>query len=183
MLCREYDEYGFRISTDIQRDDMKLLAKLQALGIRSHDHPQQKKDGEEEGDSERLWGRWAQHFDGRRSDKAVASQKLKGLLRKGVPHHYRRGVWRWIVWSRTHFLRERHPHWYQQICLRSQVASAHRVSRQIWLDLETTLRGNRHFSFPAKHAVRQLHRILLAFSCHNPSVGYCQGLNRYIHRL
>ncbi|XP_031693434.1 TBC1 domain family member 2A isoform X3 [Oncorhynchus kisutch] len=176
--AREYDEYGFRISTDIQMDDMKLLAKLQALGIHSHDPPQQQNDGEEERDSERLWGRWAQHFDGRRSDKAVASPKLKGLLRKGVPYHYRRRVWRWIVWSRTRSLRERQPHWYQQICFRSQAASAHRVSQQIWLDLETTLTGNRHFSFPAKRAVRQLHRILLAFSCHNRSVGYCQGLNR-----
>uniref|UniRef100_A0A4W5LDR3 Rab-GAP TBC domain-containing protein n=1 Tax=Hucho hucho TaxID=62062 RepID=A0A4W5LDR3_9TELE len=144
-----------RISTDIQMDDMKLLAKLQ-----------------------RLWGRWAQQFDGRRSGKSVASPKLKGLLRKGVPCHYRRRVWRWVVWSRTRSLRERRPHWYHQICLRSQAAAAHRVSQQIWLDLETTLRGNRHFSFPAKHAVRQLHRILLAFSWHNPSVGYCHGLNR-----
>ncbi|XP_062334671.1 TBC1 domain family member 2A-like isoform X1 [Osmerus eperlanus] len=167
-----------RITPEIQVEDLKLLAKLQALGVRTHNSPSQPQQAEEEeGCEEPLMGRWAQHFDGRRSGGLVASPKLKGLLRKGVPRGYRRRVWRWVVWTRTRSLRERHPQRYHQLCLRSR-AAMHPASRQIRLDLEVTLRGNRHFSSPAKPALQQLHRILMAFSWHNPTVGYCQGLNR-----
>ena len=35
-ILREQDEYGFKIIPDYELDDMKLLAKIQALEIRSH---------------------------------------------------------------------------------------------------------------------------------------------------
>lgn len=38
VLCvlRDHDEYGFKIIPDYEVEDMKLLAKIQALEIRSH---------------------------------------------------------------------------------------------------------------------------------------------------
>lgn len=39
LLCsvhRDHDEYGFKIIPDYEVEDMKLLAKIQALEIRSH---------------------------------------------------------------------------------------------------------------------------------------------------
>lgn len=38
MCCvlRDHDEYGFKIIPDYEVGDMKLLAKIQALEIRSH---------------------------------------------------------------------------------------------------------------------------------------------------
>lgn len=39
LLCcvlRGYDEYGFKIIPEYEVEDMKLLAKIQALEIRSH---------------------------------------------------------------------------------------------------------------------------------------------------
>uniref|UniRef100_A0A3P9B419 Rab-GAP TBC domain-containing protein n=1 Tax=Maylandia zebra TaxID=106582 RepID=A0A3P9B419_9CICH len=50
--------------------------------------------------------------------------------------------------------------------------------KQVQLDLHRTLTTNQHFSSPSSPALQQLRRILLAFSWHNPAIGYCQGLNR-----
>ncbi|MBN3310275.1 TBD2A protein, partial [Amia calva] len=54
---------------------------------------------------------------------------------------------------------------------------------QVWrwviqLDLHRTLTSNRRFASPTRPAVQQLRRILMAFSWQNPTIGYCQGLNR-----
>ncbi|KAJ8385272.1 hypothetical protein AAFF_G00191490 [Aldrovandia affinis] len=168
---REYDEYGFKIIPDYEVEDMRLLAKIQALEIRSHNLLQQ-----EAGDRS-LLGRWSQYLSGRPSDELAASPELKVLLRAGVPREHRRQVWRWLVRARTLSLRERHPQRYQQLCRKSQT-SQHPASRQIQLDLHRTLTSNQRFSSPSNPAVQQLHRVLLAFSWQNPTIGYCQGLNR-----
>ncbi|KAI1887793.1 hypothetical protein AGOR_G00194020 [Albula goreensis] len=57
-------------------------------------------------------------------------------------------------------------------------ATPHPAARQIQLDLHRTLTGNQRFSSPSSPATQQLHRVLLAFSWQNPTIGYCQGLNR-----
>lgn len=36
VTSRDHDEYGFKIIPDYEVEDMKLLAKIQALEIRSH---------------------------------------------------------------------------------------------------------------------------------------------------
>uniref|UniRef100_A0A3Q2Z6L1 TBC1 domain family member 2 n=1 Tax=Hippocampus comes TaxID=109280 RepID=A0A3Q2Z6L1_HIPCM len=155
-----HDEYGFRIIPDYEAEDVKLLAKIQALEIRSHNLLRQ--DGRERD----LSSRWAQYLAGRSDDDFCPSPELKALLRAGVPPEYRRRVWRCLVRIRTGAARERHR------------ACPHPASRQIRLDLHRTLTGNRNFSSPSSLAHQQLERILSAFSWQNPSVGYCQGLNR-----
>ncbi|KAK1789339.1 hypothetical protein P4O66_015278, partial [Electrophorus voltai] len=168
---REYDEYGFKILPDYEVEDMRLLAKIQALEIRSH-NLLHRDMGEHS-----LLARWTQHLGGRSPDDLCPGPELKALLRAGVPRGYRPRVWRWMVRSRTRQLRNRHPDLFQQLCEKSH-ATPHPVSRQIQLDLHRTLTTNRHFCSPSSPQLRQLRRVLLAFSWHNPAVGYCQGLNR-----
>ncbi|XP_024285188.2 TBC1 domain family member 2A isoform X1 [Oncorhynchus tshawytscha] len=168
---REHDEYGFKIIPDYEVEDIKLLAKIQAQEIRSHSLLRQ-----DAGDR-LLLGRWAQYLGGRPADNLCPSSELKSLLRGGVPCEYRPRVWRWVVRVRTRALWERHPDRYQQLCQKS-LTSPHQASRQIQLDLYRTLTTNQHFSSPSSPALQQLQRILLAFSWQNPTIGYCQGLNR-----
>ncbi|XP_075961342.1 TBC1 domain family member 2A [Anarhichas minor] len=169
-VARDHDEYGFKIIPEYEVEDMKLLAKIQALEIRSHNLLHQ------EGAERYLLSRWAQYLTGRSEDLSP-SPELKGLLRGGIPQEYRQRVWRWVVRARTRTIRERHPHRYQQLCEKSRTCP-HPASRQIQLDLHRTLTTNQHFSSPSNPALQQLRRILLAFSWQNPSIGYCQGLNR-----
>ncbi|XP_027136322.1 TBC1 domain family member 2A isoform X2 [Larimichthys crocea] len=170
-LARDHDAYGFKIIPDYEVEDMKLLAKIQALEIRSHNLLHQ------EGVERPLLSRWAQYLAGRSDDDLCPSPELKGLLRGGVPQEYRQRVWRWMVRTRTRTIREHHPQRYQQLCEKSRT-SPHSVSRQIQLDLHRTLTTNQHFSSPSSPALQQLRRVLLAFSWQNPAIGYCQGLNR-----
>ncbi|KAI5100645.1 TBC1 domain family member 2A [Silurus meridionalis] len=168
---RDYDEYGFKIIPDYEMEDMKLLAKIQALEIRSHNLLQQ-----ETGDRS-LLARWTQFLGGRSPDDLSSSEELKNLVRAGIPRQYRASVWCWMVRARTHTLRQRHPDLFQKLCKKSQ-ATPHPAARQIQLDLHRTLTTNQCFSSPSSPMVQQLQRVLLAFSWQNPAVGYCQGLNR-----
>ncbi|KAK3526538.1 hypothetical protein QTP70_030760 [Hemibagrus guttatus] len=168
---REYDEYGFKIVPDYEVEDMKLLAKIQALEIRSHNLLQQE-TGERS-----LLARWTQFLGGRSPDDLSSSEELKTLVRAGVPRQYRPSVWRWMVRVRTHTLRQSHPDLFQQLCEKSR-STPHPAARQIQLDLHRTLTTNQSFSSPSSPMLQQLQRVLLAFSWQNPAVGYCQGLNR-----
>ncbi|XP_030223759.1 TBC1 domain family member 2A [Gadus morhua] len=167
----DHDDYGFKILPDYEVEDIKLLAKIQALEIRSHNLLYQ-----DAGDRP-LLGRWSQFLASRSDGDFGQSPELKNLLRAGVPREFRQRVWRWIVRARTLTLREQHPHRYQQLCEKS-LTSPHPASRQILLDLHRTLTTNKHFSAPSSPALQKLQRILLAFSWQNPTIGYCQGLNR-----
>ncbi|XP_065814886.1 TBC1 domain family member 2A [Labrus bergylta] len=170
-LARDHDEYGFKIIPDYEVEDMKLLAKIQALEIRSNNLMHQ------EGVERPLLARWAQFLAGRLDNDLFPSPELKGLLRAGIPQVYRQQVWRWLVQARTRNIREHHPQRYQQLCEKSRM-SPHPACRQIQLDLHRTLTTNNHFSSPSSPALQQLRHILLAFSWQNPAIGYCQGLNR-----
>ncbi|XP_030621362.1 TBC1 domain family member 2A [Chanos chanos] len=168
---REYDEYGFKIMPDYEVEDMKLLGKIQALEIRSQNLLVQ-----EAGDRPVL-SRWTQYLGGRSPEDLSPSHELKNLLRGGVPREYRQQVWRWVVRTRTRSIWNRYPDRYQELCEKSRT-SPHPAFRQIQLDLHRTLTTNQNFSSPSSPALQQLQRVLRAFSWQNPTVGYCQGLNR-----
>uniref|UniRef100_A0A3Q1GKC0 TBC1 domain family, member 2 n=1 Tax=Acanthochromis polyacanthus TaxID=80966 RepID=A0A3Q1GKC0_9TELE len=166
---RDHDEYGFKIIPDYEVEDMKLLAKIQALEIRSHNLLHQNA-------VERpLLSRWAHYLAGRSEHDLCPSPELKVLLRGGVPREYRQRVWRWMVRQVQDHLST--PLLCFQLCEKSRT-SPHPASRQIQLDLHRTLTTNQHFSSPSSPALQQLRRVLLAFSWQNPAIGYCQGLNR-----
>lgn len=50
--------------------------------------------------------------------------------------------------------------------------------KQIELDLLRTLPNNRHFENPNSIGIQRVRRVLRAYACFNPTVGYCQGMNR-----
>ncbi|XP_077201598.1 TBC1 domain family member 2A isoform X1 [Paroedura picta] len=160
---KQYDDYGFMTVPDYEAEDWKLLAKIQALEIKSShllNH-----DALDKSLSER-WNNLGE---------LTPSSELKSLLRCGVPVEHRQRVWRWIVSHRVQHIRS--PGHYKDLLKQCEVAE-HPASRQIELDLPRTLTNNKHFTSPTSQLVPKLRRVLLAFSRHNPTIGYCQGLNR-----
>ncbi|XP_051944858.1 TBC1 domain family member 2A-like [Xyrauchen texanus] len=166
----DYDENGFKITIDYKAEDLKLLAKIQALEVRSQNLLNQ-----EECDGPSL-ARCTQLLFGRPEEKLSLSPELKSVLRTGLPREYRAKVWRFLILTRTRQFREGCPDHYQELCEKSRT-SPHLVPRQIQLDLHRTLSTNQHFS-PSSPLIPQLERVLQAFSWQNPTVGYVQGLNR-----
>ncbi|NWI38901.1 TBD2A protein, partial [Picathartes gymnocephalus] len=162
-LCpsSEYDEYGFMTVPDYEIEDWKLLAKIQALEIKSH------KLRSQEIVEKPLRDRWNS------IGELNPSAELKSLIRSGIPVEHRQRVWRWMV-SRHCSLVPGHYQW----LLESSRSTEHPACRQIELDLPRTLTNNKHFSSPTSQLIPKLRRVLLAFSWHNPAIGYCQGLNR-----
>lgn len=152
-------------------EDLKLLSKIQALEVRSHNLlNNDERDGS-------LLARCAQLLSGRVELELTSSPELKNVLRTGLPREHRARVWRYLIHTRTKALRERYPNRYQELCEKSRT-SPHLVPRQIQLDLDRTLRSNQHFSAPSSPLIPQLERVLQAFSWQNPTIGYVQGLNR-----
>ncbi|NXK90418.1 TBD2A protein, partial [Formicarius rufipectus] len=162
-LCStsEYDEYGFMTVPDYEIEDWKLLAKIQALEIKSN------KLRSHEIVEKPLHDRWNS------IGELNLSTELKSLIRSGIPVEHRQRVWRWIVSRHCSHL----PGHYQRLLQQSK-STEHPASRQIELDLPRTLTNNKHFSSPTSQLIPKLRRVLLAFSWHNPAIGYCQGLNR-----
>ncbi|NXX25874.1 TBD2A protein, partial [Nicator chloris] len=157
----EYDEYGFMTVPDYEIEDWKLLAKIQALEIKSN------KLRSQEIVEKPLRDRWNS------IGELNPSAELKSLIRSGIPVEHRQRVWRWMV--------SRHcspmPGHFQRLLEQSR-STEHPACRQIELDLPRTLTNNKHFSSPTSQLIPKLRRVLLAFSWHNPAIGYCQGLNR-----
>lgn len=159
----EYDEYGFLTVPNYEVEDLKLLAKIQALEVRSHHllaHEAMERP---------LRERWAA------LGELVPSVELKQLLRMGVSQEHRPRVWRWLVHRRLQRLQV--PGRYQELLIRGQTCK-HPAARQIELDLNRTFTNNKHFTCPTSSLPDKLRRVLLAFSWQNPAIGYCQGLNR-----
>ncbi|NXE54815.1 TBD2A protein, partial [Casuarius casuarius] len=157
----EYDEYGFMTVPEYEVEDWKLLAKIQALEIKSNNLRSQ------EVVEKPLRDRWNS------VGELTPSAELKSLIRSGIPVEHRQRVWRWIVSRHCS-----HPPDHYQRLLRQSESTEHPACRQIELDLPRTLTNNKHFSSPTSPLIPKLRRVLLAFSWHNPAIGYCQGLNR-----
>ncbi|KAJ1219215.1 hypothetical protein NDU88_006784 [Pleurodeles waltl] len=159
----KYDEYGFLTIPEYNFEHQKLLAKIQALGIKSSNllnHEIVEKP---------LHMRW------NNIGELAPSVELKNLIRMGIPVEYRQDVWKWIVSRRVPI--SQNANLYENL-LKNCENKENPASRQIELDLHRTLTNNRHFSVPTSQYIQKLRRVLLAFSWHNPTIGYCQGLNR-----
>ncbi|KAI1285106.1 TBC1 domain family member 2B [Halotydeus destructor] len=132
------------------------------------------------------WDAYVASLDGH---KLLPSEKLKSLLRSGVPQEYRSKIWRMMIYGRVDNLRQQKGADYYERLLANET-SPQRVTattrsqfydptaKQIELDLLRTLPNNRHFESLESDGTCRLRKVLTAFSRHNPSVGYCQGLNR-----
>ncbi|MEE6513146.1 hypothetical protein FKM82_020629 [Ascaphus truei] len=159
----EYDDYGFVIIPEYEVEHLKLLAKIQALEIRSN------KLLTNEVVNKPLRIKWNNIGD------LTYSMELKNLVRCGIPLEHRQRVWKWLTTSRLHISTIH----YEKL-LKKCETSQHPATQQIELDLHRTLTNNKHFNCPTSAFIQKLRRVLLAFSWQNPTIGYCQGLNRWI---
>ncbi|XP_070598301.1 TBC1 domain family member 2A [Erythrolamprus reginae] len=158
----KYDDYGFVTVPEYEAADWKLLAKIQALEITCTNL--------NKGTTEKpLSERWDN------LGELTPSSELKSLLRCGVPAVHRQRVWRWII---SHRLKQIRSAGHYHNLLKKCENAEHPASQQIELDLHRTLPNNRHFVSPTSQLIPKLRRVLLAFSWQNPTIGYCQGLNR-----
>ncbi|KAF5833418.1 RabGAP/TBC protein [Dunaliella salina] len=98
---------------------------------------------------------------------------LKKLLRKGgVPADLRPWVW-FEISGASSLKASRPPAYYSDLVAASNEGCA--CARQIELDLPRTFVNHPWLMAPEGQAV--LRTVLLAFSLHDPKLGYCQGLN------
>lgn len=97
--------------------------------------------------------------------------KLKRYVRKGVPPALRGWVW-WHTSGAAAMRDEHEPGHFEAMVIDGE---ARPCVRQIELDLPRTFPRNTWVSTP--EGARALRRVLVAYSAHDPSVGYCQGMN------
>mmetsp|Transcript_46329 Transcript_46329/g.117311 ORF Transcript_46329/g.117311 Transcript_46329/m.117311 type:complete len:370 (-) Transcript_46329:421-1530(-) len=101
-------------------------------------------------------------------------QKLKRYLRKGVPPRLRK--WVWFEISGAARLRDISSSNYYQVLLRTATERPSDFKAQIELDLPRTFPGVQTWLASAEGQAK-LGNVLLAYSMHNPQVGYCQSMN------
>ncbi|XP_022099135.1 uncharacterized protein LOC110983843 [Acanthaster planci] len=109
----------------------------------------------------------------------LKQEELRELVYEGIPTDYRSEIWSHLVLQRVKQLKaEKSEDYFQWLCNRTGTSSSvDKYRRQIELDLLRTMPHNIHFNNKDAEGVKQLRQILEAFCVHNPTVGYCQGMN------
>ncbi|XP_050686247.1 TBC1 domain family member 2B-like [Eriocheir sinensis] len=170
---REYDEYGFCITAP---EDGTLEAKAAYLQKQSQALAYQAQQGASSWES-----KWESFLAGTSAKELHTCPELKYLIRGSIPYQYKGKVWRLLIEAEVHPLKAALPSNYYQDLLARHTSSSSTLdpaTKQIELDLLRTLPNNRHYETFFSDGIAKLRRVLLAFSRHNPQVGYCQGLNR-----
>ncbi|XP_061830704.2 growth hormone-regulated TBC protein 1-A [Nerophis lumbriciformis] len=115
--------------------------------------------------------KWSKRLKGKR--KVQRNAKLKRYVRKGVPNEHRAFIW--MVTSGAQNQLEKNPGYYQSL-----LAAQHdtKVVESISTDLNRTFPDNVQFQKTSKTCLQKaLYNVLRAYGQHNPTVGYCQGMN------
>ena len=108
------------------------------------------------------------------------TRQLKLLVREGVPGTFRSRLWPCL--AGTAALRQQFPpRHYEELLLRTGGGMPHDVRVAIDKDLRRTFPGHRMFAGP--DGLAALRRVLVAYSAHAPSIGYCQSLNFVVAML
>ncbi|XP_062522123.1 growth hormone-regulated TBC protein 1-like [Corticium candelabrum] len=102
-----------------------------------------------------------------------AGSKIKRFIRKGVPLEFRAQVWLSVSGAEGEINNK--PNYYAEM-LRAE--NDPDVLQRIELDVLRTFPENVHFQEEAEDTqVTPLRNVLAAYANHNPTVGYCQGMN------
>lgn len=168
-----YDELGFNWRWGKEN---LISSKAANLKQRSEDMTSKAKDAELAS-----WRtKWDNFVVALGSKELNRSPELKMLIRQGVPHEYRGKIWNGCINMRIKNYRlSLGPEHYASLLAADKIfSSLDPASKQIELDLLRTLPNNRHYETLDSVGIPKLRRVLLAYSVHDPSVGYCQGLNR-----
>ncbi|XP_074379246.1 uncharacterized protein LOC141720629 isoform X2 [Apium graveolens] len=109
---------------------------------------------------------------------AIWNKELEVLVQGGVPRNIRGEVWQAFVGAR----KRRLDSYYQNLLDKGIEAgqeqnksqSSEKLRKQIEKDLPRTFPGHPALDERGRNSLR---RVLIAYSRHNPGVGYCQGMN------
>ncbi|XP_028999595.1 growth hormone-regulated TBC protein 1-A [Betta splendens] len=115
--------------------------------------------------------KWSKLLRGKR--KVQKSLTLKRYVRKGVPNEHRTLIW--MAVSGAQDLLEKSPGYFHSL-----LGAQHdpKLVETICTDLNRTFPDNIHFRKTSEPCLQKsLYNVLLAYGTHNPSVGYCQGMN------
>uniref|UniRef100_UPI00358F0C29 TBC1 domain family member 2B-like n=2 Tax=Myxine glutinosa TaxID=7769 RepID=UPI00358F0C29 len=175
-MLSKYDQYGFCIEPEDGGTEERLELRARALELRNLAITQTELNISTLVKWDNLLGT---PVGSRGIRPALArSPELKALIRAGVPHEWRPHVWAWTVHQSIYSLGRKHgPGYYSQL-IEGSCDRPNPATRQIDLDLPRTLPNNKHFCGLTADCMPKLRRVLLAYSWHNPEIGYCQGLNR-----
>jgi hypothetical protein len=103
-------------------------------------------------------------------------EELEVLVRLGVPKDLRGEVWQAFVGVKA----RRVERYYQDLL--AQITNSDENSSDVQRKWKKQIEKDIPRTFPGHPALNEngrdsLRRILLAYACHNPSVGYCQAMN------
>ena len=96
-------------------------------------------------------------------------KEFKSLVLGGIPVAYRAKIWAECCGASA----ARVPGYYEDLVTSGADDSS--IATQIQMDITRTLTDNIYFR--RGPGVRKLNEVLVAYSRHNPEVGYCQGMN------
>ncbi|CAE1311254.1 TBC1D2B [Acanthosepion pharaonis] len=104
---------------------------------------------------------------------------LKVLCRKGIPDQFRKKIWCFLINKRVEdLMMEKGSHYFSNLInIQADCNSAAKYRRQIFVDLLRTMPNNVKFSTAGSKGIMDLRDVLLAYCVHNPTIGYCQGMN------
>lgn len=110
---------------------------------------------------------------GRSAKQRAKYTHFKSLVLAGIPVALRAKVWAECSGATA----SRVPGYYEDLAIRSEEGTDidADTASQIKADVRRTLRDN--VFFQTGPGVQRLEEVLRAYSLHNPSIGYCQGMN------
>ncbi|XP_038557125.1 growth hormone-regulated TBC protein 1-A isoform X1 [Micropterus salmoides] len=115
--------------------------------------------------------KWSKLLKGK--SKVQKNVKLKRYVRKGIPNEHRALIW--MAASGAQDQLEKNPGYYQSL-----LGAQHdpKLVETICTDLNRTFPDNIQFRKTSNPCLQKpLYSVLLAYGHHNPTVGYCQGMN------
>ncbi|XP_077978316.1 TBC1 domain family member 2B-like isoform X2 [Glandiceps talaboti] len=168
----DYDRYGFSMKLE-GADEDSLVSRATDLQRRSDEIATRMMDLEMS-----TGVKWENYIVAQQNRPFTRSPELKSLIRAGIPNEYRDKIWKGCIELRMKLIKEAKGEEYYQNLQDSKLFKLQPSAKQIELDLLRTLPNNKHYENMDSEGIPKLRRILLAYSCHNPDIGYCQGLNR-----
>ncbi|XP_054706604.1 TBC1 domain family member 2B-like [Uloborus diversus] len=170
-----YDELGFNWRWG--KEDL-LSTKAINLKQKSEDIANKSNDPELT-----IWrSKWDNFIVSLGAKELQRSPELKILVRMGIPCEYRGKIWKGctLMWIKCYKSMFGSNYYTSLLTSKEYVSRIDPSVKQIELDLLRTLPNNRHYENLDSNGIIKLRRVLLAYSRHDPAVGYCQGLNRLV---
>lgn len=170
-----YDRWGFRVDHDPR-------AAMHSLRLQQ--------------EASNAVAEWERYFHDRGNSPLQGPKvgHLKEMVRRGIPDRYRKKMWNDFVLMHVQKYLERRAQRsnvqlpfvngvsqtidsYYRSLIKANLGKESVATRQIELDLLRTFPTHRDYTAYSSERIKALRRVLVAYSWHNPEIGYCQGLN------